>query len=795
MEWKRRNRLLLSSFLGLSLLACGGGTPGGSGSTKCSGLNAGDIIITEIMANPKGPDGYQEYVEIYNPTSNPIELNGVKVFISKDDGSNEKSKVTLKDATIQPGQYFTIGDFSDAVDEETGIAPTPYSHLDYTISKTFSITNSNARIGLRCSETILDEVIWSSSKEGRALILSGDKLNAVDHSSATNWCSIPAEDIYSIPGLTKTDENGKVTTSYGTPRQSNPDCASEEIEVTVDAGTCLENGVARPINYPAVGDLVINEIMTYVTDNSKEYKYLELYANSAVDLNELIVQRGSYSWPISSNDCLTTSAGQYILIATTDDETQNGGLPQVDVVLSKMDLTQSGELKLIIDNSTEEAPAEPVEIDSVSYVKASQQNHSVQRSSDMSDNFCESMSSYSSIDVIETADDGSTVTNTISMYGTPGSANAECPKQAEEGQCLDNGVPRDIVMPEAGELLITEVMVKPNGEDVAKWFEVYAKANVDLNGLIIKKGTAAKTYPISSNECIALARGNYAVVATTEDANLTAETVVVPSGSFSLNTGSNRNVTLLNANGVTVDSYDYASPTEGVSLQLSASTLSSSRDEISDANYCVSTGAAYDSNGNVGTPGSANSECPAQAGDGQCMDNGTPRDIVMPAEGDLLITEVMAKPNGDGVAKWFEIYAKADVDLNGLIIKKGTAATTYKIASTECISLTRGDYAVVATAEDASLTAETVVIPSGSFSLNTSSNRNITLLNANEVLIDSYDYASPTAGVSLQLSASMLTAAREEISDANYCASTASAYDSNGNIGTPGTANAQCAAQ
>ena len=96
MEWKRRNRLLLSSFLGLSLLACGGGTPGGSGSTKCSGLNAGDIIITEIMANPKGPDGYQEYVEIYNPTSNPIELNGVKVFISKDDGSNEKSKVTLK---------------------------------------------------------------------------------------------------------------------------------------------------------------------------------------------------------------------------------------------------------------------------------------------------------------------------------------------------------------------------------------------------------------------------------------------------------------------------------------------------------------------------------------------------------------------------------------------------------------------------------------------------------------------------------------------------------------------------
>ena len=194
MEWKRRNPWLLSSFLGLSLIACGGGTPGGSGSGKCSGLNAGDIIITEIMANPKGSDSYQEYVEIYNPTSNPIDLNGVKVFISKDDGSNEKSKVTLKDATVQPGQYFTIGDFSDAVDEETGIAPTPYSHLDYTISKTFSITNNDARLGLRCGETILDEVTWAKSKEGYALILSGNKLNAADHSSATTWCNIPAED-------------------------------------------------------------------------------------------------------------------------------------------------------------------------------------------------------------------------------------------------------------------------------------------------------------------------------------------------------------------------------------------------------------------------------------------------------------------------------------------------------------------------------------------------------------------------------------------------------------------------
>ena len=48
------------------------------------GQSPGDLVISEFMANPQAVlDANGEYVEFYNNTSNPVDING---FTLRDDG-------------------------------------------------------------------------------------------------------------------------------------------------------------------------------------------------------------------------------------------------------------------------------------------------------------------------------------------------------------------------------------------------------------------------------------------------------------------------------------------------------------------------------------------------------------------------------------------------------------------------------------------------------------------------------------------------------------------------------------
>ncbi len=605
MEWKKKNRFfgvgILGSFLGMSLLACGGTDTGSGGGNKCSGLNEGDLIITEFMANPKGTDDWQEYIEIYNPTSNPIELKGVKLFRSKNDGSSETSKWTFGEATIQPGQYFTVGDFNTEPDETTGIAAEPYAHLDYIFDTKFALRGDNGLIGFRCGSTIIDQVTYTSTKEAQAQILSGDKLSSIDNDDEANWCAIPKEEQYIIASLPYVSNSGSTSSNYGTPKQANPKCEAGDVPITVP-----------------------------------------------------------------------------------------------------------------------------------------------------------------------------------------------------DGQCMDNGVARAIASPEAGELLITEVMVKPNGEGAAQWFEIYARSEFDLNDLVIKKGETATKYTIKANDCISLSEGMFAVVATAEDESIGADIVVVPTGKLSLNTSSNRNVSLYTADDVLLDSYNYGTPAEGASLQLTSEKFGTERAGIDDgADYCASTGNAYDSNGNLGTPGGTNALCAGQAVEGQCMDNGVARDITSPEAGDLLITEVMSVVKLEGATSndrdknYIEIYAKKTVDLNGVALRKytsnGESYNDWKISDSACIRLAAGEYILIAKTGDTLLNgglSQDAVVVLSNMSLNQTGKIELVIPETETtgaVIIDSIHYEKPESNYSWQRSS--------DFSDV-FCPSTQS-Y-ATGLYGTPGTANGEC---
>ena len=74
----------------LAVFLAAGCNGGGGGGDKCeSGLMAGDLVITEIMANPAGRDEGGEWFELYNPSASGVDLTGVKIEAARADGTGQ----------------------------------------------------------------------------------------------------------------------------------------------------------------------------------------------------------------------------------------------------------------------------------------------------------------------------------------------------------------------------------------------------------------------------------------------------------------------------------------------------------------------------------------------------------------------------------------------------------------------------------------------------------------------------------------------------------------------------------
>ena len=204
------------------------------------------------------------------------------------------------------------------------------------------------------------------------------------------------------------DDSGKYCESsetygekfYGTPGEENSDCTVK----------CLDNGTARKVNPADVGDLVITEMMTNpVGANAaakKPAKWFEVKANRAVDMNGVVMTRGSSSETIASDTCLSIPSGGYFVVAFSDDSTQNGGLPAnvIGYVQSKIDLTNSGTGTLTLSNEDGD------ELTSREYPKwsaAAEVGHAIVFEGTT---HCAATTAY----------------GTAGNYGTPGAANDSC---------------------------------------------------------------------------------------------------------------------------------------------------------------------------------------------------------------------------------------------------------------------------------------------------------------------------------------------------------------------------------
>lgn len=783
----RLRRLALPLVLAAPLAGGCGDDDGGA----CTALTPGQLVFTELLADPEGSDADGvEWFEIYNAGTTPVALKGLGLEVSKVDGSDGDGHRIAGDLTIAPGAYMTFGRVADALKP---------AYIDYGFGDDLTMGNEDGRLRVVCGDIVVDETDYESIESGVTRSLDGalDPPDAEINDDPSAWC-LAAE----------TEENGYSETEFGTPGKANPACPLP----LPSCGQCYDGGTLRDVVAPQPGQLVITEVMANARTADAIGEWFEVrVAEGTVDLNCL--QYGVNTTLFAAGDekafktlvfpeCRTAEAGEILLWSK---ETWDGADFELDFTS-------------LVDSASESNPNPGVFIaydgailDEVHYPKP---DDGVAWSLDpdlVSDAANDDPASW--CDAVTPFGDGS--------FGTPGEENPQCPQASVPGQCMDGDTLRDINYFQPGELLITEVFADPGPNtdgNAGEWFELYAGAARDLNGLGFGKTSDALTFTINLEPCRPVEADSYILIADSDDVTLNGMLPPpdhVDSKVALTNDGSTLAVAVVDARNMTtteLDAVGWGTTDDGASTQLSLSLLPAQAPfdpALNDDPAAWCDAAAPFGVGDLGTPRAENTACggPPPGGD-KCLDPDTAemRDIDKPAAGELLITEFMANPSavGDANGEWFELFAAADFDLNGLQIGKLPPTVNETIASADCLEVKAGERVLLAQ-EGSPADPPDPADPLGngglpapdwqfaSYSL-TNSNSGV-FVAVDDAVLDEVTYASTSDGTATQLTSACEAMAPLDPTcnddPAMWCA--AETPYGLGDLGTPRAANAACA--
>lgn len=455
----------------------------------------GDVLISEVFADPVGADGSREWLELYINRESPVDLNRVEVRVvtSRTDSVELEQNACLRFAG---DSYVVLGASTDTAAN----GDTPVDIAVPEMDGGFFVNGAHT-IEIWRGSTLLDRAqvpeAYSNTRAGvdyaYSNMLDGaafDPAVLSPEANDTQWSFCRAR-------------RGRDTGFFemlGTPGAPNPVCGVVACE---QAG-----GGLRAVVPPAADALIVNEVLAdadSVADGDGEW--IELYAEvGGVDLNGLRIRNRKENddtfreTRIAATECLTLGAGDYAVAANSDDPAVNGGLPPAVPVLDTLrffnypgDLDGQMPFNLVVEVRSGDAVVDsatvPVSSDAGVASGLVPQQQSVS-ANDSPENFCfaESGGLYDDL-------------------GSPGQPNVCGPT------CLDGEAPRPLRTPQPGELIITEVMYDlPDADNCEEWFEVYATRPLDLNGVELINDSIEEPLGQVGDACLPVSAG-YSVIA------------------------------------------------------------------------------------------------------------------------------------------------------------------------------------------------------------------------------------------------------------------------------------------
>ncbi len=546
----------------------------------------GQIIITEIMANPSAADdNLGEWFEVYNTAAESFDLWGCKV---SDNNSSNWHDISTS-LTIAPGEYLVFG-INDDTATNGDIA------IDFEYSG-FQFNNSgDDAVQLYCGENAIDEVFYSSStwpiSAGQAMNLNPESFDSGSNDQPENWCLSANE-------LTNGD--------FGTPAEDNTICESSDgdIEAEIEAEVDESTGTPAPLQ----GELVISEIMPWpsaVTSDYGEWFEMVNVSNHAVDIAGCEIADDSDEHWMSIGSSLAIDPLGVVVFGINDDYSLNGGV-RVDIAWSGFGLNDGGDSVRMRCNGnlidavtyTDTWPGEggtaisldPEQIDSTS-------NDSVS-------NWCAAATSYGDGDL-----------------GTPGTLNPSCSTQPDGDAETETDQDSGPNWPSSGELVITEIMNDPTGiaDANGEWIELanISGTSFELQGCEIANiddgnwTAISQSYLLAAGETLVWGR----------DSNTSTNGGYSPDLLFGFDLDNMSDFIRFRCGATIIDEvlYDSSFPSsEGAAMSLDYNATGDMQNDSAE-NWCDAT-ASYGSDGNYGTPGSDNPTCAIADGDAELAED------------------------------------------------------------------------------------------------------------------------------------------------------------------------------
>jgi len=261
-------RLSSVAVLGLgAVAACG---PGDDTTDTCTGIVAGDLVVTEVLADFDAPTGAsgadegKEWFELHNATSAPLELGGLVIEHGRATDTMPKRHV-MRPVTLGAGEYLVLGNVL------ADLAP---AHVDYGYANDLGdlFNTDGGKLALRCGSALVDEASYTDVEAGKSRELDGGSPPDYQaNDDLANWCAADEVATYEYEPA-----------NFGTPGAPNQEC------MNVVPGQCDDGGSMRATVPPAPGDLTITEVMpdpSAAADATAEW--IEVRVNRDVDLTSV----------------------------------------------------------------------------------------------------------------------------------------------------------------------------------------------------------------------------------------------------------------------------------------------------------------------------------------------------------------------------------------------------------------------------------------------------------------------------------------------------------------------------
>jgi hypothetical protein len=290
------------------------------------------VVFSEVFYDTPGIESNEEWIELYNPTSNSIDLSGLTIENKNDDYSVPNGTIISHDDSLVIAR------------NQTGFQNL-YGFLPDISGLTLSLHNDEDVLRLKNGSEEIDMVAWDNYVSGWDLKADEDESIqrdslATDTDTPDDWVSHANPD---------PEPGGLITTTSTTTTTTSTTILSTTTSTTTTSTTTSTTTLPKLSS----GDLVITEIMqdpNAVSDNNGEYFEIYNPTEKTFDLNEMIIKDNkTNSHTISSS--ILISPGSYVVLCRNNNVSENGNFT-CNYKYSNFDLANSEDEVILSLGST-----------------------------------------------------------------------------------------------------------------------------------------------------------------------------------------------------------------------------------------------------------------------------------------------------------------------------------------------------------------------------------------------------------------------------------------------------------